>query len=83
VGQSTRPRRRTSRARCRGCSRSWFRWLLAELALKIAEELRHPAYDCFYLALAKETNARLVTADRLAKRVNGTRWGALATTLWS
>jgi predicted nucleic acid-binding protein len=32
-------------------------------ALTLAIELRHPIYDCFYLALAERENAPLVTAD--------------------
>jgi predicted nucleic acid-binding protein len=57
---------------------------LAERALAIAEELRHPACDCFYLALAEAKEARLVTADRrFAQRLAGTPWQALTTTLWS
>jgi predicted nucleic acid-binding protein len=32
-------------------------------ALALAIELRHPIYDCFYLALAERENAPLVTAD--------------------
>ena len=57
---------------------------LAARALAIAEELRHPAYDCFYLALAEAKDARLVTADRrFAQRLAATPWAALATTLWS
>jgi predicted nucleic acid-binding protein len=42
---------------------------LKDRALAIAIELRHPAYDCFYLALAEQRNAQLVTADeRLIRR---------------
>ena len=53
-------------------------------ALQIASELRHPAYDCFYLALAEMRDAKLVTADRrFAARLDGTPWQARATTLWS
>ena len=37
---------------------------LAARALAIAAELRHPAYDCFYLALAEARDANLITADR-------------------
>ena len=37
--------------------------LLAD-ALTLALQLRHPAYDCFYLALARRVDAPLVTADR-------------------
>jgi predicted nucleic acid-binding protein len=36
---------------------------LHERALQIAIELRHPIYDCFYLALAERERAPLVTAD--------------------
>ena len=37
---------------------------LAARALAIANALAHPAYDCFYLALAELRDTRLVTADR-------------------
>ena|SRR5437868_2276623 len=48
---------------------------LREEALAIAIELGHPAYDCFYLALAEQRDAVLITADdRLARRCAGTRW---------
>ena len=33
-------------------------------ALDLALRLQHPAYDCFYLALAQRLDAPLVTADR-------------------
>lgn len=33
-------------------------------ALALALQLHHPAYDCFYLALARRVDAPLVTADR-------------------
>jgi predicted nucleic acid-binding protein len=57
---------------------------LADRALEIAHQLRHPAYDCFYLALAETQGARLVTADRrFAQRIGGTSWEAQTTTLWS
>jgi predicted nucleic acid-binding protein len=50
---------------------------LAARALEIAAELRHPAYDCFYLALAESEDALLVTADRrLIGRLAGSRWEA-------
>lgn len=46
---------------------------LAGRALELAIELRHPIYDCFYLALAEREDAALVTADKeqiaKAKRV--------------
>lgn len=37
--------------------------LLKDRALEIAISLRHPAYDCFYLALAEERDCPMVTAD--------------------
>lgn len=49
-------------------------WLARE-AFEIAAELRHPVYDCFYLALAESENAVMVTADRrLIGRLAGSRW---------
>jgi predicted nucleic acid-binding protein len=33
-------------------------------ALDLANELDHPVYDCFYLALARRLDVPLVTADR-------------------
>jgi predicted nucleic acid-binding protein len=43
--------------------------VLKDRALAIAIELRHPAYDCFYLALAERSESQLVTADeRLMRR---------------
>jgi predicted nucleic acid-binding protein len=51
---------------------------LASRAFEIAVELRHPVYDCFYLALAESEDATLVTADRrLIGRLAGSRWEAL------
>jgi predicted nucleic acid-binding protein len=51
---------------------------LASRAFEIAAELRHPVYDCFYLALAEGEEATLVTADRrLIGRLAGSRWEAL------
>jgi predicted nucleic acid-binding protein len=56
---------------------------LAARALEIAVELRHPAYECFYLALAEERRAKLVTADRrLLGRLAGTPWQEDAISLW-
>jgi len=44
-------------------------------ALSIALELRHPVYDCFYLALAESQDATMVTADRrLLAGLAGSRW---------
>ena len=37
---------------------------LATEALRLAIRLRHPAYDCFYVALAKSRGIPLLTADR-------------------
>jgi len=36
---------------------------LATRAIEIALAVRHPIYDCFYIALAQHENATLVTAD--------------------
>lgn len=48
---------------------------LGEPALAIAHALNHPAYDCFYVALAEDREAVLVTGDRaLLRRVAQTRW---------
>jgi len=48
---------------------------LAALALQMAQSLDHPVYDCFYLALAEQRDAAMVTADRrLIARVRGTPW---------
>jgi predicted nucleic acid-binding protein len=37
---------------------------LAERAIELAAQLRHPIYDCFYLALAEHERCALVTFDR-------------------
>jgi len=37
---------------------------LSETATRLALDLRHPAYDCVYLALASRRGLRFVTADR-------------------
>jgi predicted nucleic acid-binding protein len=51
---------------------------LAQRAFEIAAELRHPVYDCFYLALAESEDATLVTADRrLLGRLAGSRWQSI------
>ncbi|MFL6949285.1 MAG: type II toxin-antitoxin system VapC family toxin [Xanthobacteraceae bacterium] len=36
---------------------------LADRAITLAIDLRHPIYDCFYLALAQRENTAIVTAD--------------------
>ena len=33
-------------------------------ALQLAADLKHPIYDCFYLALARQQRAPLITADK-------------------
>jgi predicted nucleic acid-binding protein len=44
-------------------------------AMALAIELRHPIYDCFYLALAERERAPLISADKrllaAAKRAKG------------
>lgn len=42
---------------------------LRSRALALAFELRHSAYDCFYLALAATRNATLVTTDEKLIRI--------------
>jgi len=37
---------------------------LAASAARLATDLDHPAYDCFYLALAVQQQYPLVTADK-------------------
>lgn len=39
---------------------------LAPRALELARQFDHPAYDCFYLALADSVSATLVTDDARA-----------------
>ena len=54
---------------------------LAARATEIAIELRHPIYDCFYLALAERERTPLVSADKkliaAAKRTKGIKVKAL------
>jgi predicted nucleic acid-binding protein len=51
---------------------------LRDRALTAALELRHPAYDCFYLALAEQRGCQLVTADeRFLRRCTDTRFAKL------
>ena len=57
---------------------------LSERALELAQRFDHPAYDCFYVALAESESAVLVTDDdqviRLGKRARLGKWmKALAT----
>ena len=54
---------------------------LAARATEIAVELRHPIYDCFYLALAERERAPLISADQrliaAGKRMKGVEVRAL------
>ena len=51
---------------------------LAGRALTIANALAHPAYDCFYLALAELRDAQMVTDDRrLLARLATTPWARM------
>ena len=55
---------------------------LRDRALAIAIELRHPAYDCFYLALAERSTSPLVTADeKLIRRCADTSFEKLVQSL--
>jgi predicted nucleic acid-binding protein len=48
-------------------------------AIDIALQLRHPIYDCLYLACAERVGTRLVTADeRLLAALDGTALASLA-----
>ena len=56
--------------------------VLRNRALEISIELRHPTYDCFYLALAERETSPLVTADdRLIRRCAGTHFEELVQSL--
>ena len=51
-------------------------------ALDLSLLLNHPAYDCFYLALAEQLEIRLVTADtRLINKL--AHHPALAALIWT
>ena len=51
---------------------------LVDRAFTIAMAIRHPVYDCLYVACAETTDATLVTADRqLCEAVAGTRFAPL------
>jgi|SRR3954463_11486244 predicted nucleic acid-binding protein len=54
---------------------------LAARAIEIAIALRHPIYDCFYLALAERERAPLISTDKrliaAAKRTKGIEVRAL------
>jgi predicted nucleic acid-binding protein len=52
---------------------------LIDRAIDIALRLRHPIYDCLYLACAERAGARLVTADeKLLAALDGTALASLA-----
>lgn len=56
-------------------SRLWPTGELVADAGVIARALRHPVYDCLYLALSERTGSRIVTADERFLRVSiGTPW---------
>ena len=66
---------------------SFFRrlWPSAELAsdaLELGFRLRHPLYDCFYLALAQRLDTHLLTADKkFAAKAAASPWAHLVRTL--
>lgn len=51
---------------------------LSERALELAQRFDHPAYDCFYVALAESESAVLVTDDdrlvQLCKQARLAKW---------
>ena len=48
---------------------------LAGRALELSQALGHPAYDCFYLALAEQSDSEFITADaRLLQRLGQGGW---------
>ena len=55
---------RAAAALCSGFPRLYRSEILSLRALQIALHLRHPVYDCFYLACAEAADAVLVTNDR-------------------
>ena len=62
------------------------RWIaipsIADRALTIACTLRHPIYDCYYLAAAEAEAMNLITADlRLIAAVRGTNYARWVTPL--
>ena len=65
----------------------WFAELVALPSLRndafqIALDLAHPAYDCFYLALAEQRDCPLLTTDeRLLRKVAGSPHAARVTHL--
>ena len=52
--------------------------ILMTRSYAIARQLDHPAYDCFYVALAESLRAPLITTDkRLHSRTRNTPWASL------
>jgi predicted nucleic acid-binding protein len=61
---------------------AWKFVISADRASAIAVELRHPACDCFYLALAEPNTSPLVTADeKLIRRCADTPFEKLERSL--
>ena len=55
---------------------------LAARAFAIAKALRHPVYDCLYVALAERLGAHMVTADaKLIERLFSTDWARFVVAL--
>lgn len=53
--------------------------VLRHRAIAFAMELQHPAYDCFYLALAASRGATMVTTDEhFLRKVHGSAHSRLA-----
>jgi predicted nucleic acid-binding protein len=53
---------------------------LIERAVVIAIDLRHPVYDCLYLACAERVGSQVITADRrLLAAIAGTGFASVAT----
>jgi predicted nucleic acid-binding protein len=51
-------------------------------ALDLALKLKHPVYDCLYVALAERQDTPLVTGDsRLLERLTGAKWSGSAVAL--
>ena len=54
--------------------------VLVGRAIAIALQLRHPVYDCLYLACAERVGSQVITADRrLLAAIAGTEFASVAT----
>ena len=52
---------------------------LAARALTMASQIAHPVYDCYYVVLAEQIGATVVTADeKLLARLADTEWASSA-----